>query len=109
MEVEYDEREKNIFEKYPKLFRRVSLPCTQTCMCWGLEIPFEWYDAIETLCENINSVNPDAIEFEQIKTKFGMIRIYYDFVNEVNNEESSKISRLIDEVEDKLQDRKYRY
>ena len=107
--MNFNEREKIIFAKYPKLFRQVSLPMDQTCMCWGLEIPDEWIDEIDTLCENINNVNPDAIEFEQIKTKFGSIRIYYKFVNEVNSEESSKISRLIDEVEDKLQDKKYRY
>jgi hypothetical protein len=106
--MNFDEREKIIFEKYPKLFRQVSLAMEQTCMCWGLEIPEEWYDEIETLCENINNVNPDAIEFTQIKTKFGSLRVYYDFVNEVNSEESSKISRLIDEVEDKLQDENYR-
>jgi hypothetical protein len=106
--MKFDEREKIIFEKYPKLFRQVSLPMEQTCMCWGLEIPEEWYNEIDTLCENINNVNPDAIEFTQIKTKFGSLRVYYDFVNEVNSEESSKISRLIDEVEDKLQDENYR-
>jgi hypothetical protein len=104
-----DEKEKIIFEKYPKLFRRVNLPMQQTCMCWGLGIPEEWFDDIDTLCENINNVNPDAIEFEQIKIKFGSIRIYYDFISDVNNEESSKISRLIDEAEEKLQDEKYIY
>jgi hypothetical protein len=107
--MSYSEKEKAIFEKYPKLFKRVSLPMQQTCMCWGLEIPDEWFDDIDTLCENIYNVNPDAIEFEQIKTKFGGIRIYYDFISDVNNEESSKISRLIDEAEEKLQDEKYRY
>jgi hypothetical protein len=107
--MSYSEKEKAIFEKYPKLFKRVSLPMQQTCMCWGLEIPDEWFDDIDTLCENINNVNPDAIEFEQIKIKFGSIRIYYDFISDVNNEESSKISRLIDEAEEKLQDEKYIY
>lgn len=103
----FSEKEQIIFNKYPKLFRRVSLPMEKTCMYWGLEIPDEWFGEIDTLCENINNINPDAIEFEQIKTKFGSIIIYYDFVNEVNSEESSKISRLIDDVENRLQ-MKYR-
>ena len=107
--MSFSDREKSIFEKYPKLFRRAYLPMQETCMCWGLEIPDEWIDDVEALCEEINAINPDAIEFEQIKVKWGSIVIYYDFVNECHPEESTKINRLIEEVEKKLYDKKYVY
>tara|TARA_R110002153_G_scaffold46642_2_gene131713 strand:- start:1695 stop:1805 length:111 start_codon:yes stop_codon:yes gene_type:complete len=31
--------QKEIFEKYPKIFRDKDKPMTETCMCWGLEVP----------------------------------------------------------------------
>lgn len=97
----YTEKEKELFNKYPKLFRRVELDMEESCMCWGLEIPDEWLPTIEQLCEDLNSIDPDAVEFEQIKSKFNMLRIYYDIVKDVEVETHFNISKLISRAEDK--------
>jgi len=105
----FSEKEIAIFEKYPKLFRRAYLDMTQTCMCWGAEVPDGWLAKIETLCEQINAISPDSIEFEQIKVKWGELRIYFDFVNETSKEDEKKIEALIDNLEMECRDTKLLY
>lgn len=109
MSDEFSNREAVLFSKYPKLFRRVNLPMEQTCMCWGCEIPDEWMGEIETLCEQINEIAPDAFEFEQIKTKWGSIRVYYDIVSEISNETEKKIDNLVSGVEERCFDERFIY
>lgn len=75
-----EELQQQLFEKYPDLFSRRSLPMNQTCMCWGIETGDGWYDLIDSLCDYIsfqvkhNRVPP--VYFEQIKEKFGGLRVY---------------------------------
>jgi hypothetical protein len=108
--MNYSEREQKIFDTYPKLFRRVNLNMSETCMCWGLEgLPDEWMNEIETLCEQINEIAPDAFEFEQVKMKWGGIRVYYDVVGEISKDVDKKISDLVDGVEQRCYNKKYIY
>jgi len=44
------ELQKQLFDKYPKIFGDHTKPMTQTCMCWGIETGDGWYDIIDTLC-----------------------------------------------------------
>ena len=44
------ELQKQLYEKYPKIFRQKDLPMNQTCMCWGIEVGEGWYNIIDTLC-----------------------------------------------------------
>ena len=75
-----EELQQQLFEKYPDLFARRSLPMNQTCMCWGIETGDGWYDLLDTLCEYIsvevkyNKAPP--VQFEQVKEKFGGLRVY---------------------------------
>lgn len=77
------ELQDQIFSKYPEFFKEKDLPCSQTCMCWGLEIGDGWYCIINELCFKIEQYfrkNPDLrsqFAFTQVKEKFGTLRVYY--------------------------------
>lgn len=68
-----------IIRKYPLLFRRHSMPMSQTCMCWGIQIGKGWMPLIDDLCQQlqqrINDQLLPQVEFEEIKEKFGSLRI----------------------------------
>jgi hypothetical protein len=49
------ELQKQLFEKYPKIFRQRSLPMTETCMCWGIDTGDGWYHILDALCGNIQA------------------------------------------------------
>lgn len=77
--------EKEILEKYPKIFRDKDLPMDQTCMCWGLEVPDSWLPVIDDLCDCMSNyrytgsmckVFPQVVA-DQVKEKFGSLRFYY--------------------------------
>jgi len=90
-----EELEKQLIEKYPDLFRNVHQPANVSCMHWGIETGDGWYNILNDVCNCIDShvkstkrINeyrkengkellpePD-IHFEQIKEKFGQLRIY---------------------------------
>ena len=75
-------KEKELLEKYPKIFRQYDLSMTETCMCWGFECGGGWYDIIDDLCQKIqNHVDAgkcDQVEAVQVKEKFGGLRFYVD-------------------------------
>lgn len=72
-----------LFKKYPKIFRQKDLPKEETCMCWGIECPDEWYDPIFHLCEFIQNYvdthHVKQVEAVQIKEKFGKLRFYTNY------------------------------
>ena len=88
------ETEQWFYETYPQLFREHSLPATQTCMCWGLDVGDGWTDILKEMCESIQNHIKETGNFEvaftQVKEKFGSLRVYvnggddkiYDFINE---------------------------
>jgi hypothetical protein len=44
------ELDKQLCEKYPKIFKNRHGDMKETCMCWGLEIGDGWYNLIDHLC-----------------------------------------------------------
>lgn len=77
--------EKEILEKYPEMFREKDLPMTETCMCWGLEVPDRWLPIIDQLCGCLQNYGytsfliperPQVVA-EQVKSKWGQLRFYY--------------------------------
>lgn len=59
-------------------------PMTETCMCWGLEVPDVWLNEIDDLSKNLEGMNlllyPKyrvRIQMDQLKEKFGTLRAYY--------------------------------
>lgn len=82
--------QKEIFERYPKIFGDKDKPMTETCMCWGLEVPDSWLPIIDELCDALQNCTysmsvsnfDGVIEFpqvvaEQVKEKFNGLRFYY--------------------------------
>lgn len=45
-----DELDKQLCEKYPKIFRDRHAPMNETCMCWGIAVGDGWYNIIDRLC-----------------------------------------------------------
>lgn len=75
------ELQKQLFDKYPKIFRQKDLPMSQTCMCWGCECGDGWYSLLDKLCGDIQTYldsHPEVeqVEAEQVKQKFGGLRFY---------------------------------
>ena len=89
--------EKEILEKYPKIFADKDKPMTETCMCWGLEVPDKWLPIIDQLCDAMQncgytgySKESGRLEFpqvvaEQVKSKFNQLRFYYRLEYEKEN------------------------
>jgi hypothetical protein len=89
-----EEFDKNLVEKYPKIFANRNGDPKETLMCWGFECGDGWYPIINTLCSEIqsridwNNKNVDngygnykeikQVVAVQIKEKFGGLRFYYE-------------------------------
>lgn len=82
--------QKEIFERYPKIFGDKDKPMTETCMCWGLCVPDSWLPIIDELCYTMQNCTysmstsefEGTIKFpqvvaEQVKEKFNGLRFYY--------------------------------
>lgn len=95
-----EELDKQLCEKYPKIFADRHKSMTETCMCWGFEHGDGWYNIIDRLCNNIQhhidwvngqrarllENNPHDVKIpeevtqvvaDQVKEKFGTLRFYY--------------------------------
>ena len=76
------ELQERLFEAYPKIFARRHMPKTYSAMCYGIQCPNSWYEIIDTLCARIQSyANQNGLicEANQIKTKFGGLRVYLTY------------------------------
>jgi hypothetical protein len=92
-----EELDKQLCEKYPKIFKMRNASMQETCMCWGFEHGDGWFDIIDAACKNIQQhidwkrkTEPFASmtdeEFDeihqpvavQVKEKFGGLRFYVD-------------------------------
>lgn len=74
------ELEKQLFDKYPKIFRQKDLDMKQTAMCWGIECRDGWYDLIDMLCHMLqfhtDQNHHPQVEATQVKEKWGGLRFY---------------------------------
>lgn len=84
------ELDKQLCEKYPKIFKNRHGDPKETCMCWGIECGDGWYDLIDNLCRNLqwntdkNNYVTNGIErypqvvASQVKEKFGGLCFYVE-------------------------------
>jgi len=49
-----DELDKQLCEKYPRIFRNRHKDMTESCMFWGFECGDGWYQILDSLCANID-------------------------------------------------------
>jgi len=72
-----------LYKFFPKIFVQKDLPKEQTCMCWGIECPDEWYDPLYNLCETIQEYvdfyQKPQIQAVQVKSKFGKLCFYTNY------------------------------
>jgi hypothetical protein len=78
------ELQDQLFEKYPTLFENKNKSIQESCMAWGIECNNGWYELLSSVCwrisqheKNISDPHYIPVKFDQIKEKFGGIRIYY--------------------------------
>lgn len=92
--------DKDLCERFPKLFVNRHADMKTTAMCWGFEHGDGWYNILSALCGNIqshidwcnetrerllknnpyNHSIPDEVPqvvVDQVKEKFGTLRFYY--------------------------------
>lgn len=93
--------DKQLCERYPKIFHNRNKNMYETCMCWGFQHDDGWYNIIEVLCANIQHhidwkrksepfVGMTDEEFDethqpvaaQVKEKFGSLRFYLNNTDE---------------------------
>lgn len=84
------ELDKQLCEKYPKIFANRYGDMRETCMCWGIECGDGWYDLLDHLCANLqwntdkNNYYKDGaapypqVVATQVKEKFGGLRFYVE-------------------------------
>jgi len=70
-----------LYEKYPDLFSNIDNK--HSCMAFGIECNIGWYDILSSVCYRIKQYEKNKksdyypVTFDQIKEKWGGIRIYH--------------------------------
>ena len=92
-----DKLQQKLYDQYPNLFTDRHKSPIESCMAFGIECGDGWYEILSSLCFLINQherniqgqteykqkENPDytsdyyPVIFQQIKEKFGGLRVYY--------------------------------
>ncbi len=77
MRIELEER---LGAKYPALFRRLRVDPMTSPMGRGIEVGDGWFELLDQFCLAVDTalaMRPDPdFQFEQIKQKFGELRVY---------------------------------
>jgi len=94
------ELQNQLYEQYPDLFSNKDKDIRTSCMAWGCECGNGWYDILSSLCwmitqheenkkhnrEYLEKNDPEKlkelpeyfpVKFDQIKEKFGGLRVYF--------------------------------
>lgn len=97
------ELEKQLYEKYPDIFKQHTLSSQQTTMYWGISCDDGWYKIIDTLCDWLTTMKKFTgaqVEATQVKEKFGGLRFYYSIRNcRVNDMHFPVIKEMISFIE----------
>lgn len=87
-----EELDRELCEKYPKIFADRYKPMNETAMCWGFSCGEGWYQIIDSLCGQIQHYvdwkqeqkdkygrgdGCSQVVADQVKEKFGGLRFYY--------------------------------
>jgi hypothetical protein len=74
------ELQKQLVEKYPKIFQMVGSTPQQSCMAWGICTGDGWYWLLDNLCSelqhNTDKNDKPQVIAAQVKEKFGGLRFY---------------------------------
>lgn len=59
------ELEKQLYDKYPKIFRDAGKSPQESCMAFGLEVGDGWYSIIDTLCEALTYTYTTSVKIDE--------------------------------------------
>lgn len=91
--------EQRIYQAHPRLYRRALAPEGERgCMAWGLSIGDGWMPLMAGLSAEIERILiahkvPEGLwpAFEQVKEKFGELRIYLSWPEEMQGAEAREL------------------
>ena len=93
--------DKELCQKFPKLYKDRNAPMNTTCMCWGFDVGTGWYNLIYNLSEKLEALinnlpQKDQEHFcaVQVKEKFGGLRFYMTSQTKEMSEEITKAESL---------------
>jgi hypothetical protein len=74
------DRQQELYERWPELFRERTLDQTQTGTCWGIDCDDSWAPIIDALCETLmfharNTPHPLPAAI-RVKEKFRTLRFH---------------------------------
>ena len=109
-----EELEKQLFDKYPEIFRDKDKPMNETCMCWGIDTGGDgWYNLLDELLARIKFMCDSfgvKIIADQVKSKYGGLRFYnHGTSNETLSRETNRqIHDVIDALINEAESRSYK-
>ena len=68
--------EKKLMEEFPTFFKDMYGDMTKTCMHWGCAHGDGWFKILHEACKKIAKLDKGTFYFEQIKEKFGGLKLY---------------------------------
>ena len=81
-----NELQKELIEKYPKIFRDCDKTPQESCMAFGISVGDGWFPLIDQLCKSLqhetDKCNAPQVIAAQVKEKFGGLRFYVNSANE---------------------------
>lgn len=76
--------QKKLYDDYPNLFSNKNKSIRESCMAWGIECGNGWFSIIESVCNTIHQYEEfkkdtqyHPVKFDQVKEKYGGLRIYF--------------------------------
>ena len=96
------ELDKQLCEKYPKIFKNRNASQIESCMYWGIDVSDGWYDIIDALCQAATYTYTTAIMVDEADGKRLNIAPY-SYANETTYHFEIKPPQLVaDQVKEKF-------
>jgi hypothetical protein len=92
------ELEEKLVKKYPTLYKDYGGDMRYTCMAWGFSHGDGWYNLIDELSAKLA---PFGVIAAQVKEKFGGLRFYIDYPDNLSKDQIEQIRNIKDEYESK--------
>ena len=95
-----DEKSRKLFERFPSIFppEAIREDLTKSCLAWGCEVGPGWFPIVEDMLKKMSSVaiRPQLLQLEQIKEKFGGLRVYYSAAAAIEKQVDSIVAKAED-------------
>lgn len=96
------ELDKQLCEKYPKIFKNRNASQMESCMYWGIDVSDGWYDIIDALCQAATHTYTTSIMVDEADGKRLNIAPY-SYTNETTYHFEIKPPQLVaDQVKEKF-------